>query len=71
MRRIVFEDPVLESKVTLDVSEELFQDIRDHFGKKRLRLYLGQLAIQSLQRALHPERFPEKKKDDGVHVEGE
>lgn len=62
MRRIAYEDPKLDGvKVLVDMPEEMFQSLKKDFGKKNLRLYIGTLAQQCIQRANHALMFGEDK----------
>lgn len=56
MRRIPFHDELLDIRVTMDMPEEVFQDMKNSFNEVHLKKYLGQLAIQSIQRSMKAEK---------------
>ncbi len=54
MRRIVFEDPELPIKVWVDIEEEMYQDMKEDFGEKNLKIYIGLCGKSAIDRNLKP-----------------
>jgi hypothetical protein len=54
MRRFIFEDKELEIKVTLDMSEERFQELKDTYKSSQIKVMAGILAKTAIEKVVKP-----------------